>query len=481
MELKIKKIFFLYYKMSEPVKASLWFTFCSIMQKGIALLSTPIFTRLLTTEQFGIYSIYQSWYAIITIFATLNLYCGVYNIGLTKFSHDQNRFTSSIQGLSTTITILLFGIYILNVDFWNNLLGLSFLFVISMFVESLFAPAFSFWAAKQRYDYKYKRLILITLIVAFGSPILGVICVLNTTYKAEARVLSYVLVQVCVGLIFYIHNSRKGKIFYDTRYWKFALAFNIPLIPHYLSTTILQQADRIMIASMIGNDKAAIYSVAYSISSMMLIITNAINNSFVPYTYKSIKSHDYKKIRKNSNGLIVLVGIACVLAMSFGPEIIKVFATTDYYEAIWIIPPVSASVYFLFLYPLFGNIEFYFEETKFIMYASCGGAVLNIVLNYLMIPVLGYIAAGYTTLVCYIIFSLAHYIFHKKVIKKHIPDVEIYDIKFICIFSVVLLIAMIVMAISYNFILLRYGIIIIILITLLIKRKVILKIIKEVR
>ena len=50
----------------------------------------------------------------------------------------------------------------------------------------------------------------------------------------------------------------KGKAFYIRDYWRFALAFNIPLIPHYLSSQILNQADRIMIGNMIGKGEAAI-------------------------------------------------------------------------------------------------------------------------------------------------------------------------------------------------------------------------------
>ena len=101
-----------YKKVSAPVKASIWFTVCNAIQKGISLLSTPIFTRLLTPEQYGTYTVYQSWYQIISIFATLNLFYGVFNNGMTKFPNDKRTFTSSMQGLSTTLTVCFF-VYIL--------------------------------------------------------------------------------------------------------------------------------------------------------------------------------------------------------------------------------------------------------------------------------------------------------------------------------------------------------------------------------
>ena len=66
-----------YGKISIPVKASLWFVICSILQKGIALITVPVFTRLMTTEQYGFFSTYTSWYSIILVFTSLNLYYGV--------------------------------------------------------------------------------------------------------------------------------------------------------------------------------------------------------------------------------------------------------------------------------------------------------------------------------------------------------------------------------------------------------------------
>ncbi len=104
-----------------------------------------------------------------------------------------------------------------------------------------------------------------------------------------------------------------------------------------------------------------------------------------------------------------------LILIAFAPEAISILAPRSYHGAIWVIPPVAASVFFMFLYNLFGNVEFYFEENKFIMIASVLGAVLNIILNYIFVPLCGYIAAGYTTLFCYIVYSLSHYIFMKKV------------------------------------------------------------------
>lgn len=467
------KFLALYFNMKAPAKAAVWFTICNILQKGISLISTPIFTRIMTTEQYGVFSVYQSWYSIITIFATLKLYAGVYNNGMTKYPDDRARYTSSLQGLSTTITVLLLAIYLLNTAFWNNVFGLSTIYIVAMFVELLFVPAFDFWAAGQRYDYKFQALVAVTLLMTVGSPILGIISVINTEYKSEARVLSYVAVQVCAGLIFYIYNAIKGKTFFYKKYWKFALAFNLPLIPHYLSQTVLNQADRIMIGNMIGKSEAAIYSIAYTVSMMMTIVTNAINNSFVPYTYKALKEDNTDGVKKNANFLVLMVGAACILAMAFGPEIIQIVAAPEYYEARWIIPPVAAALYFMFLFPLYCNIEFYYEETKCIMVASCLAAGINIVMNYFAIEMFGYIAAAYTTLICYILLAMTHYHVHLWVLKKRNKAGGIYNTKFFVFLSVILLVIMVGMTLIYDYTIIRYLVIAALLGAAFIKRNVI--------
>ncbi len=476
----IKKTYNKYNNLSNAVKASVWFTICNILQKGISTITVPIFTRILTAEQYGVYAVYQSWYQIISAFTTLSIYNGIYNNGMIKYEKDKDAFTSAVQTLCFINAFVLLLFYFMNIPMWNNVLDLPTGVVIAMFLELLFSPAFLLWSARQRFEYRYRKLVIITILISILSPLIGIICVLvSTNYKAEARIYAFVVVQMVVGLFFFIYNLRKGKKIYVKSYWKYVISFGIPLIPHYLSQSILNQSDRIMINNMVGSDKAAIYSVAYSVAMLMTLVTSAINNSFVPFSYKKLKDKKYNDIGENANKLICLVGISVVLIISFGPEIIRIFAPIEYYEAIWIIPPVALSVYFMFLYPLFGNIEFYFEEKYFVTIASIFGAVMNVFLNYVCIKKAGYLAAGYTTLVCYIVFSLCHFVFMKKVIKKHISGVKIYDIKFIVVFSIVISAITLIISYMYNYVIVRYVIVLIIIIYLFIKRDMFLNIMKR--
>lgn len=480
MKCKIMNFKRKYSEMSPPVKASFWFTVSNVLQKGIALLSTPIMTRILTQEQYGTFSIYQSWLSIVVIFATLNIFQSAYTKGLIQYDNDREKFTSSLLGLTSTITIITFLIFLLFADFWSNIFSLSPFLIGIMFIEIFFMSATQFWSANERVNYRYKKLVAVSIGSCVGGLIIAIIAVLlEDVYKAEVRIIVEVLSKCIVGVFIYLYIFKNGKKFFHKKYWKYALAFNVPLIPHFLSHYVLNQSDRVMIDSMAGKEEAAIYSVAYSISMMMFIVITAINNSFVPYVFQKIKDKCYTEIYKHSNSLILLVAVLCILSMCFAPEIIAIFADKSYSDAVWIVPPVATSVFFIFIYSMYSNVEYYYKKTTGISIASFVAAALNIVLNVVFIKKFGYIAAGYTTLVSYICLSVMHFIFYKRIVKKEQENQQTFDNKTVLLFSVMMIVVMLVMLLLYNITIVRYCVILILLIICVINRKDIFTLIKS--
>ena len=74
-----------YNNMSVPVKASLWFLICNVINAGIVVISTPIFTRLMSTDQYGVYNTFYSWRNVLMIITSLNLSYGVFNNAMVKY------------------------------------------------------------------------------------------------------------------------------------------------------------------------------------------------------------------------------------------------------------------------------------------------------------------------------------------------------------------------------------------------------------
>lgn len=120
-----------------------------------------------------------------------------------------------------------------------------------------------------------------------------------------------------------------------------------------------------MITQMVGLSETGLYNLACTVSNLMIIATDAINRSMCPYVYKSIKNKNILPVRKMTSSILLVVMVVSFLEMLIAPELIKIFATDDYLDAIYVIPPVAMSIYFIFLYVVFANVEFYFEKTIF--------------------------------------------------------------------------------------------------------------------
>ena len=162
-----------------------------------------------------------------------------------------------------------------------------------------------------------------------------------------------------------------------------------------------------------------------------------------------------------------------MLLIAFAPEAVRIFAPKSYYEAIYCIPPVAMGVLFLYSYDLFAKFVFYYERTIMIMLASIGGAILNIALNYIGIKMFGYIAAAYTTLICYIAFDIFHYVLMTKICKKYLDDVKPYNTKLLIGIAILFILMGFVLMSTYRLPIIRYSIIVILGCIMIINRKII--------
>ena len=475
MKKKIEK----YHDIPIQVKASLWFVICGFVQKAISLLTTPVFFFFFTTFEYGVFSVFISWQTIITIFASLNLASGVYLRGLIKYEKDEEEFTASLQSLFIVAFAICFGVYFVGSGFWNQIFDLPTKYVLLMYVDILFQTSFQFWSCRQRVKFKYRSLVMFTLVNAVLRPVLGIIAVIYSPHKVSARIYTMVLADCIVfGCFFIAVFWNKGKKI-PTKYWRYSLSYNLPLVPHYLSQFVLSQSDRLMINSLTNSEYAGIYSLAYSMATVLTIANQSILNSYNPWMYQKIRDKQYDNIGKVSYTLLLIIAGLNLVLIICAPEVIAIMAPPAYRRAIWVIPPVAMATYFMFLYSLFANFEFYYEKTKYMMMASVSGAILNIVLNYFFIRKYGFIAAGYTTVFCYLSFCLAHYVLMRKILKKELPQTRIYDMKIIIAISLGFIMIGVLFMTLYDYVFIRYSVIAAVMIVCMIKRKQIIGILKE--
>ena len=473
-----------YYNLSKPVKASLWFVVSSFLLKGISFITLPIFTRLLTTSEYGQIAVFQSWLVIFSIITTLSVYAGgVLNVSLTKYLERKNEVISSYQGLAITITTAFFVLSLMILDPLSNALGMSPFLVVCMYIDILVQIPFNIWATSQRYDYEYKNLVTLTIINSVMNPTVSIIAVLNfPAHRVEAKIIGALIVSSIIGISLFIRNQVCGKKFFDWKMWKFGVLFSVVLIPHYLSSQILNQSDRVMINWLTGSADAGIYSVAYNFAMIFMLVLAGIESSLTPYIYKSLKENKIQELYNKTVGVIGFEAILAIIFICFLPDIFKFLLPEAYYPALYVIPPVLVGIFFSMLYNLFGAVEFFHEENKYVAIASILGATLNIILNYIFIPIYGFMAAAYTTLICYFLFCLAHFFFMKIVLKKNNKrGLQIYNIKAIGLISIALITINFIMLAVYDSFIIRWCIILFICFIMLIKRDTLINMLKELR
>lgn len=420
--------------MSVEVKSATVYTLSSVFSRGLAIISMPIFTRIMSSADIGVVNLYTSWYSMISIVSTLALTSGGYSLAMKEFDGERDAYESSVLTLTTIMALVIGGGLVLLSPWASPAIGLSPRLVFLMAFGLLVMPAWDFWNLRQRFEYKYK----LSFVLSVGSAVLATVASVGAVLLvssqpepnvnlSEARLAANYLVVYGLSAVMWILLMIRGKRFYDRRFWKFSLNLSLPLIGYSIASQVLNVSDRVMISSMVGDAETGVYGVLYSASSIALFLWTAINASFIPYLFRNIDTEGHQGIRKASNLLLAVFALVSILISWLGPEIIKVLATDEYLAAITLMPPIAAGVFLTSISNLYSNILVYYKKTKYIMFAAIAAAVVNVALNLVAIPLFGYGAAAYTTLASYIILAISQRAWATKVCRERGRMESIYE------------------------------------------------------
>ena len=440
---------------SRLVKSGIWFTVGTFFVQGISFITMPIFTRLLGTTGFGIVTVYTTWLSVFTTLITLGLVATVNNAKV-DFKERYDEFASSILFLATifaSIWLILGFVFKKQI---GTIINLNNILVMFLIIQSFFGFIVDFSNAKLNAEYKYKKYLLISISSAILNTILAIILINNfKSDKYYGRIDSLLIVAVIYGIILYVIAMKKGKKLINFEYWKYALILSIPAIVHLLSGVILQSVDTVMINSMLGPSAAGIYSFAYKIGMIMYIVWLACNKAWVPWFYENMKEKNYEDIRQKIKYYIMIFSIMGFVLIFISPEIGKIMGTKDFYSGLDYVPLIMVGYYFQFLYSIPANLEFYTKNTKLLSLGTLIAALTNVVLNYILIPRYGAVAATWTTIIAYIILFLYHYFISLRVF-----DIRIFTFKPFAYGILSIVSSSVIFFLVKNNLILRYGILI---------------------
>lgn len=439
------------------------YLFATVFTRGLAIITTPIFTRIMTTDQVGMVNLYSSWYSMITVVSTLALTSGGFSIALREFEKERDQYVSSVLSLTSIVAIGLALVYSISITFWNDVTGLPTHLMVLLLVGLLVAPARDFWLSRQRFEYQYKlsgTVTVLSAIFASGLAVAAVLYANSIGYSdiASVRLFANYFIIYGVAFIIWLSIFWQGRCFYSSKYWRFSLQLSLPLIGYSIASQILSVSDRMMISKMVGNSAVGIYGTLYTVSSISLMVWTAINASFVPYLYQNMENTK-SKIKKLSMSMLGMYSLVAILLVYLAPEIVRILATEEYYKGIYIMPPIAGGVYFIAVSNLYSNILVYLKRTNIIMISSVIAAVINVILNYIMIEAYGYMAAAYTTLLSYVVMAVLLSIWANREFKKHITEVDfVYDNKLILAVSIVTLVISLFAILIYDYGIVRYTV-----------------------
>ncbi len=391
---------------SKALKSGVWYTVSNVLLKGIGFLTTPIFTRLLTQAEFGEFNNFVSWINIMSIITTL-----IFGVTLLTAKYDyKDRLDQYILSIVALASI--------SVAVWTVLLncfpvqaeaffGMNRVYINGMMLYIFGHMTIDIFLSREQYRYAYKSNAITSLGLSVGSSLLSVLLVVLMPDKLAGRSIGYVLPAFLVGtgvLIFFI---KKGKRV-DVSCWGYALRISLPYILHSLSMVILNSMDRIMIKRMCGAVDTGLYSLACNCSALITLLTTSLNSAFSPWMGDCMNKGDYASIRKIQGKYIGIFSYFAVAAMLITPEILAILGGAEYASAIYAMPPLVMGCICQFIYCFFVNAEQFSKKTVGMAIGSVAAALVNYVLNALLIPKFGYVAAAYTTMASYFLLMLIH-------------------------------------------------------------------------
>lgn len=383
------------------IKSSIIYIVATIIGQGMLFLGIIVFTRLMKQSDYGKYSTYYAYVSVVTVLIGANLHYALNNAYIDKRDRIK-EVRKTVLFLSFLIMLLVTAIVI--VIETTVLEDFSFFVVIMLSFHSyaFFVVNYRVYSANMENDYKKKQwlLILPNTFQFFFSLILILLMRQQNTF--ETRVVGSTFgVGIIAVIVFAEMMKCKGKLIILGD-WKYALSIALPSIVMSISYMLLQQCDKVMITDICGSDDTAVYSVIYYLGYAIIAVDQAVSPVRQAWIYNKIDKQDVKEARVIQKWYLMIMAILTTGLIMIGPEIIKIIAPRSYWQFEYIVPFV-ASACMMLLYRFYTEVSLFYKKNAILSGCVLICAIVNIILNAVLIPKIGAVAACYTTVVSYLL------------------------------------------------------------------------------
>lgn len=386
--------------------------------KFIGFFLVPLYTNVLTTSEYGITDMISTIGMILVPFLTLNICEAV-----MRFALDVNADYNKIMSIGICALMIAGGAGICVIPFCkilDNMYHYS-IYVYFYTVSLAFSQMFSCYLRGKELLLKYSiGNILQSLCIAF----LNIIFLVKLNMGIEGYLMAYILANFITAIYAFV----VGKVWnviknfsIDKRLCKEMIIYAVVLIPNTFMWWIMNSSDRLMVTAMVGATANGIYAIAYKVPTLLSTVTQVFNQAWSYSAIREEKSMDAEKYNNDIYNRLVVIACVCASGLMMIMKVfLKYYVGAEYYEA-WRYTPVLIMGFVFSTLGSFVATSYTVHKDSFGFFVSgTVGAVINIVLNFLLIPSYGVMGAAIATAISYFVVFVCRVQNTRKYLKLYI-------------------------------------------------------------
>ena len=388
----------------------------TVVLQGMAFFTTPLFSRLLGTDGYGLVSVYTTWVSLMAVLITFEPQATLIMAQKEYPEQEQKKYQSSILFLSACVFAVCCVLLLAFIDPICRMIQLPKAAVIMVLLQSFGTACVSFLSTRFSYEFHAERNAVIAIALAVANVALSVLLIYTLPGEDYmSRIYGIGSVYALAAGAICIYTWKRGKTFFNCGYWKFAAGLTVPMIFHGLSNLVMGHSDRLMLQWQVSNEAVGIYNLAFVFASVMISIWNALSNSWTPFFYADLRRGDYKTLNTRTTNYLELYTVLSVGFMLLSREVFRIFAPAEFWSGEDLIVVLTAANFFTFLYSLPLNYELYHKKTKAVASGTVITAVVNVGLNYVFIFYMGALGAAISTALATGLKFIFHYTYAKRI------------------------------------------------------------------